>query len=414
MKKERFHTKAHLYLAILIAFCLPIARFTPIVIAAMVLNWLIEADFKNKFQAILQNKFALLFIAFYLLHLIGLLYTENINSGLFDIQVKLSLLLFPVMLASRPLSKENKNKIFGGLITGGLVSSLIMLTRAIYIYISTGSNKFFYTEFSILLHPSYLSMYLNVAISWLFIHLLQNKFIGKKFLSFSAMAIILFFSFITILLSSKMGLITMVISYISFLSYYIINRKKFLLGTMGLAITLVSIYAILRFVPGINARINSAINAVTNPNIDVKDAESTAVRMLVWKAANQVISENFIAGAGTGDAKDALIKEYERQGMTGAYEHKLNAHNEFYQVFVALGLIGFLLLLAHLLFPLIDAFRNNNIIYVLFLIITILNFSTESMLETEAGVIFFAFFNSLLCFSENKAINPRTIEPNNQ
>ena len=118
-----------------------------------------------------------------------------------------------------------------------------------------------------------------------------------------------------------------------------------------------------------------------------------------------MISENLLVGVGTGDAKDALMKEYTKRGMTGAIEHDLNAHNEFYQVFVAIGIIGFVLLLSNLYFPLIFAFKNGNLVYLLFLIIIILNFLPESMLETQAGVMFFAFFNSLLCFNKSKSID---------
>jgi O-antigen ligase len=92
---------------------------------------------------------------------------------------------------------------------------------------------------------------------------------------------------------------------------------------------------------------------------------------------------------------------YKERGMKGAFEHQLNAHNEYYQVFISLGIIGFILLLVTLYFPFIFAFRTGNTIYLLFLLIVVLNFLTESMFETQAGVMFYAFFNSLLCFSKN-------------
>ncbi|MES2592721.1 MAG: O-antigen ligase family protein [Bacteroidota bacterium] len=360
-----------------------------------------------------KNKLALLFLSFYILHLLGLFYTENTHSGLFDIQVKLSLFIFPIVFASRPFSAANKRIVFYAFIAGALASSLVMIIRATYFYITAGENYFFYQSFSFLLHPSYLSMYLNLASAWIIINLIQNKFTAKKYLNFCAVFIVLFFSFIIVLLSSKMGLITMVLSYTSFLIYYIISRKKYILGVSGLLTIALSIYSVIYFVPEISGRINRAISAVTNTTANQADTESTAVRILVWKAANQVVSENLIVGTGTGDPKDALMVEYNKRGMTGAFEHKLNAHSEFYQVFVSLGLIGFLILLIHLLLPLGYAFKWHNYIYSVFLLIIILNFFTESMLETEAGVIFFAFFNSLLCFTafENKSqiSNPQSL-----
>jgi len=78
------------------------------------------------------------------------------------------------------------------------------------------------------------------------------------------------------------------------------------------------------------------------------------------------LAENYIIGTGTGDSKDELVKEYEKRGMTGALEHKLNAHNEFYQVFVSLGIIGFLLFLTSLFYPLVIAFKRSQTIYLLF------------------------------------------------
>ena len=97
MTKREFHSSAHFILAILIAFTLPFAKLTAGFIALMLLNWLLEMDFRNKFKAIGSNKLTMCFIAFFIMHLLGLIYTENINSGLFDIQVKLSLLFFPII-----------------------------------------------------------------------------------------------------------------------------------------------------------------------------------------------------------------------------------------------------------------------------------------------------------------------------
>lgn len=407
MTRQTFHTKAHFYLAILIAFSMPLAILTPLFIALMLLNWLVEADFKNKFKIILKNKFALLFIAFYLLHLIGLLYTQNLDSGFFDIQVKLSILLFPLLFGSRSMNDGQIKKIFFAFIAGGILCSLTMLSRAIFTYFAYGESNFFYMAFSFLLHPGYLSMYLNLCVAWLLVKIFTNPFLKYKHSTFFSYLIIAFFSFIIILLSGKIGLITMFLQYIGFLIYFIISRKKYLSGISGILIIATSIYLVLSFVPEVNGRISRAITVITSPTTNLSDAESTAVRLLVWKAANQVISDNLIIGTGTGDAKDELMKEYEKRGMTGALEHKLNSHNEYYQVFVALGLIGFILLLSNLMFPLSFAFKTSNVIYLLFLLIIIINFFTESMLETQAGVMFYAFFNSLLCFSPSY-FNPKS------
>jgi len=55
-------------------------------------------------------------------------------------------------------------------------------------------------------------------------------------------------------------------------------------------------------------------------------------------------------------------------------------------------------------YPLYYAIKNKHIIYMVFLGLIIINFLTEAMLETLAGVVFFAFFNTMLytTFVQNK------------
>ncbi|CAN5339970.1 hypothetical protein BH10BAC1_BH10BAC1_18350 [soil metagenome] len=404
MNKKGFHIKAHYILALFIAFTLPFARFTAIGISLMLLNWLIEADFKNKFSQIASSKFALLFLAFFIWHLMGLFYTQNMDAGWFDIQVKLSLFIFPLVICSRPFDAKQIKNFFFAMILGIILSSLALLSIATYTYFTTTLIRFFYQEFSLLVHPSYISMYINVCISWLLLSVFRGEFKGTRFNNFLAILVVTFLSFINVLLSSKMGLITMVFVFIGFIIYYIVNRKKYIIGVASILLLAGSIFLAMKLFPEMAGRVTRSITAISNPPSNPADTESTAVRFFLWGAANQVISEHLIFGTGTGDSKDVLLKEYEKRGMTGAKEHKLNTHSEYYQVFVTIGLIGFILLIACLLFPLFKAFTSSNVIYILFLLIIILNFFPESMLETQAGVIFYAFFNSVLCFGNDQLI----------
>lgn len=397
-KKQQFHIKAHFILSMLIAFLLPLAHFVPIIIILIILNWLIEGDFRNKFHRIMSARFAVLFCLFYILHLFGLIYTENMHAGTFDVQVKLSLIIFPLLYASRPLKQENMLSIFMALLGGGLLCSLLLIINASITYLTSGVNNFFYESFTAhVIHPSYLAMYLNVIICWLLIQLQKNVAVFKRFSTPVSLLLVLYFSCVLVLLSSKLGLLTLAFIYVATFIYY--SRKRYMVGILGIVVSLLMAWGIIRFIPAITDRVKTATDALTATTTNNADAESTAVRMLIWKAANEVISEHLILGTGPGDAKDELMKEYEKRGMTGALEHHLNAHNEFYQVFVALGLIGFLVFCMQLFFPLALAVKEKNNQYAFFLIIIILNFLTEAMLEAEAGVIFYAFFNSILCFT---------------
>ncbi len=111
-----------------------------------------------------------------------------------------------------------------------------------------------------------------------------------------------------------------------------------------------------------------------------------------------MIKDSFLLGYGTGDGKDVLNKALEEKEITNAFKNKLNAHNAFYEIFLKLGVVGFVVLLLNIIFPSFIAFKQNNVLYLFLVIILVFNFSFESMLETKAGVIFYAFFNSLIFF----------------
>ena len=46
----------------------------------------------------------------------------------------------------------------------------------------------------------------------------------------------------------------------------------------------------------------------------------------------------------------------------------------------------------------IISLKEKNYDYTIFLLIIILNFTTESVLETQSGIVFFSLFNTLFFF----------------
>lgn len=398
MINRELHIKAHQYLSMGIAFCLPFGRLTPVFIVLLMVNWLLEGDLKNKFGSIVRNKWCWLFISLYLIHVAGMAFTHYIDLGWFDLEVKLSLLVFPMIFSTRPLPAEKINKVFNAFVIGGILSSLFLLGRAIYFFFAAGENKFFYEAFSVLVHTSYVSMYFNFLMAWIILGLLKKGAIRASYSGMISWLLLLFFSVIIVLLSSKMGIILMVLMFLCFGFYYVIQSGRYIAGGVVVVCMAAALFFVATHVPVIQSRIHYAVAAFTKDKIDIKSNESSEVRMLIWSAANELIEQNFFTGVGTGDAKPMLLRSYASKGMQGAFEHRLNAHNEYYQVFVAVGVFGFLILVIGLFFPLLLAFRRRFLIYQVFLFLIILNFIPESMLETQAGVMFYAFVNSMLFF----------------
>jgi O-antigen ligase len=380
----------------LIGFVLTFYIFaTPICIILFALTWLLEGDIVRKITSWLKNKYALLFASLYVIYLIGMLYTQSPKHGWMDIQIKLSIILFPIILSSEGKMEFNKQKWFGfAFISGAVLHGLGCLIFAAWQYFSTGTATFTYMQFSKFVHPTYYSMYIDLAFVFMYYALTEKgKELNKNeklFIYISAPFLLL----ILILLESKMGMIITALVMLILIAKYFLRK----LSTFKAIATVVAVLGLL--VIGISkvSRFNALGNLLSGKNRDVQSVESNQARFYVWSATTEVIKSKPLIGYGTGDTT-ALMRQYQQDGMTGAYREKLNAHNQYLQTMVVLGIPGILILLANLLIPIFIAIRQKRFVYLMFLIILCLNFLTESMLEQQAGTMFYGLINSLLMFN---------------
>jgi len=88
-------------LLLIMAVSLPISKaLMSIVPGAMVLNWLIEGQFSAKFRLLKERKSLVLLISVFFVYLLGLLWTNNIKSGVHDIIIQLPLLVLPLVIGT--------------------------------------------------------------------------------------------------------------------------------------------------------------------------------------------------------------------------------------------------------------------------------------------------------------------------
>ena len=370
--------------------------FTPLCIILFAAAWLLEGDLKRKLTCWLKNKYALLFISLYLVYLAGMTYTTHTHQGWFDMQIKLSLLLFPIILSSEGKMDFKKQKWFGfAFISGAVLHGLGCLLFALWQYFYSGVAQFTYMQFSKFVHPTYYSMYIDMAFIFMYYALTdRGKELAKKEKLFIYISIP-FLLLILILLNSKMGQIVTVLLVPALLLKYFLSKHS----TFKSVATVVAVLGLL--VIGISkiSRFNAMGDLISGKNRDVQSVESNQARLSVWEASIEVINNNSLIGSGTGDAKYALLDQYQKDGMTGAYNEILNSHNQYLQTIVAVGIPGILLLLANLFIPLFISIKEKRFVYMLFLLILCLNFLTESMLDQQAGTMFYGLFNSLLMFN---------------
>ena len=91
--------KTYQYLLIVLAFLIPLTvSGANTIIVIICFLWLFSGDYKSKFNQIIRSKLMIASIVFYFLHVVGMLWTEDINWG-FHMLHKMwyFLLFFPIL-----------------------------------------------------------------------------------------------------------------------------------------------------------------------------------------------------------------------------------------------------------------------------------------------------------------------------
>jgi O-antigen ligase len=384
--------KCLFFASALLAVSFPIyPMLVQISVLILLLLYLLPFDWKRRFHELKSSKLALLLILFFLLNVVGLLWSENMEKGILHIEIKFSLLLMPLLVFSRPELSENwikKIKLY--FVGSAAIVALFLLSRSFLIgYLNSGS-WLVYGEFSPFFHPSYISMYFLLAMVFLLDK--ERLSINSKIIYYTSI-----FSLGTsvFFLASKLNILLLFLILLFYFIRYIKVRFSrvriyvlafmFFLGTISALWLNQSVYD--RFAKG--------WETIMNPEaIQTDDTESNAARLMIWRSAIDLVWENPL-GVGTGDVNIELSKKYQENGYVGIESKQLNAHNQFLQTSAAIGILGMLVLFLLLLIPFIQSLMSKDFVFAGFLFITFSNALVEGILEAQAGVIFFAFFYSL-------------------
>lgn len=111
----------------LLAAALPFSLFAVSVAQfVLIINWFCEGNILERFKAFFRNKPALMFSLFFLIHLVGLVYTSDFNYAFKDIRTKVPLLLLPLVLSTTaPLKRKELQLVFSVFIAAVGVATLI-------------------------------------------------------------------------------------------------------------------------------------------------------------------------------------------------------------------------------------------------------------------------------------------------
>lgn len=472
----------------------------------LIINWLLEGGFAGKWQRLKSNRVFWALELIFLIYLAGLFYSSDWTMAIKDLQIKLPLLLLPlVVFSTSPLKREEFHWMLFAFLAGSVVNTAWCL---LYSYILNPFEEG--RQSSRFMSHIRLGLYLNMAIITCFYFARQVKGLTTRMVLLA-----LYFILSMFLLGLATGLSILALLLLVFMLYAILKLswpKKILL-LLGLAMVayfgisaLRTIYreqlwpkavpnnqaqkfslqgnryihfdergnlengyyihiniqlqelqrswnqrcpadsfsfppdthnlrryeALIRYLSGMglnkdsvgvshltetdirNVRLNipnpdypgwsflrKRLYELLNEYDDFRsgrevNGNSLTMRYYFWKAAWYAIGQRPWIGVGTGDVEVAMKRAYLATDSPLSEEWHKRPHNQFLTVAVGLGLTGLFLFLLALLYPVIRLRQEHNVLGLTFTLVYLLSFLMEDTIETQAGVTFFAFFNTYL------------------
>ena len=373
---------------ILVVITLSLSKYslnTQSIIAASIC-WIFYSPPSEKIALLKRNILPfLLFSSLFWISLVGLLYTENMKDGLRSFEMQLPFLIFPLIFFSIEITQKTTKTLLKYFSYGVVVSASFALLKAGYFKINNFGDYFYYDKLGMLLdiHTTYFAMYVVIALLYF-----ANCISQKRRLQNLKYGLLIFFllSFLY-LLSVRISIVALLVGGIIMIYG---NRKvlkpKTIVLLLGGVVLILGIY----FTPNFQKR----FNAKTPEGVAISDVDTRTVH---WQSALEVIGQNnLLFGAGTGDGHSQLYDQYLKNGFETGYIHQYNAHNQFLEITLFYGLLGLGLLLAILFFVLKKNYLKKNYLALAIIAVQAVVMITESTLESQSGIVPFAFSIAIL------------------
>jgi O-antigen ligase len=384
--------KTYQLLLIILAFLLPLTVFgANLVIVIICALWVVSGNYISKLQKITKNKLMLASILFFCIHLVGLIWTNDIDWGLHIVHKMWYFIgLLPILytIVRKEFIKYYLTAFLLAISITEIFSYLIWFELIDPFKNATVENP---TPF--MSHISY-----NPILSFAIYLVLHEVFFNKKlknitFTLYSFFAISMTINmFIT---GGRAGQVSFFVM-IAILIFQVLDKQR-----------IKSIITIFIFIPGIfftayqtselfQERVDRGFDEAIK--FSSKDATSVGLRINFALNSWDLIKNNPLIGVGTGDFPTEYLKV--NQINTPKLPNTTNPHNMYTLILVQLGIVGFLSMLSIFYYQIkisadspIKFIRDVGIMLPLLFLVLMLS---DSYLLGHYTSLMFVFFSSFL------------------
>ena len=343
-----------------------------------------------------------LFILFFAWHGAGLLFDPARYEVLKSLERKFSFVAIPVIMLLVTGVKWAPGKwAVRGFFTGLVITGGHMLATALLL-LATGRqiDAVTYHEFTrpYALGAIYYSWYLSAAIFLLLFRKMEPGIDRVR------LPLGIFFLILLLFSASKLfiALTVPVVLWSIFKNYSLKDNKS--RWVVPVIILLIIMAGSVPFISRVSELKNTDLSIVRQNEYTYDTPfNGLTFRILLWRFAGEIMQDEnaWLSGTGIGNRQTVLNSYYEHYGVyTGNPDLGdkgylgYNFHNQYLEVMVGTGIPGLLILLLIIIF--IFTFEKNKLLFPLIAYVTVvLFFITESVLERQAGIVFFCLIWTL-------------------
>jgi O-antigen ligase len=355
------------------------------------------------------NKFSLLFALLYCAYTIGIIWTENMDQASKYLENKAVFILFPFLFSFRKPNGFEMKPIYWGLILATLMSFAYGIYIGIPCYIQHFSFPYCFlkSHLSPHMHPTYMSVF--ALLSMVSAYFLYKEGSIKRVTLFGLICVLVLY---TLLLMSLAGLLSiLILGAILFLVYL---KNRFSVKVMiGFTLVAISLLVVLIFkAPFVRNDINETARTTEryfkSPEKFIQQLSespsSSETRLVMWSITCEEIAKHPF-GVGTGNVDIYLAKNIRTKGNPTFADKEYNPHNQFLQTQLEIGIVGLLILIFITIGGVIYGVKKRNVLLIVLFSSLLLNSLFESMLQLQAGIIFYLYFFMLIIIAEQS--NPK-------
>jgi len=393
--RDNFKTKLHnlnSLLLIAFGFVLPISVALANIFGLLIfLLWLMQANFRNDIDKLSNNILVKAILAFWLLHLIGLLWTSNLTSGIQVIAKESLLLLLPIFMMV--FTRQSTETAIGAFMAAMLMSCALSFLMCFHVIppsqfmINEGDQIVFMGRISY-------SPFLTIAIYISLFYLLLDPTAGKRKKIFTAITAV-FLSINMFIINGRAGQVSFFVMIVIVIFQYFSKNLLRALTVAAIALPLL-IFTTYNVSSTFRERVNLAVSEIEHYG----DGQNSSVGLRIAFIRNSldIIREHPLFGVGTGDFSQEYAKVNQRN--TPTLLATVQPHNMYVLELVQFGMIGLTSILS-ILYAQIRISQQSNIplqkhfglaLPILFAVIML----SDSYLLGHYTTMLFIFFSAIL------------------